>query len=353
MLLPFFRPIKGSINFQRNFGITSVAASSSATNIVENISNDRLPLIPDVPAAPVQEIVNAVSASGEPTFASLGLGGDYWPVSLLQNSLEFIHVTCGLPWWGTIALATVIIRACLTPIVVISQRNAAIMRNMMPEMQEIQLKISEARQMGNPIEMAQQNQELMMLMKTKGMNPIKNMLLPMAQAPIFISFFVGIRRMVNCPVESLQTGGILWFKDLTVMDPYYLLPLITCSTLALTIRLGTDGARMGTGQNPELVNYILNGLPIVIFPFIMKFPAAMVVYWASSNLCSLAQVKKFQTNIKTLSLITFLQFIFQGMLFKIPAVRKFFNIPLIIKHDPSVIPNKPKGFVKNVKNGNF
>lgn len=270
---------------QRNFSLTpSILASA-----VENVATKASLQIPDVPATPVEEtIIQALAANGEPSFASLGLGG-WSPIGLLQSGLEFIHVTCDLPWWITIALSTVIIRILLTPLVVLTQRNAAVMRNVMPEMQEIQNKLTEARQMGNAIEYAQYNQELMQMMKEKGFNPLKNMLIPFAQAPIFISYFVGIRRMVNAPVESLHTGGILWFTDLTMADPYYVLPLITCSTLALTIHLGTESARI-PGQESPMYTYILKAIPIVIFPFIMNFPAAMVVYWASSNFCSLIQV---------------------------------------------------------------
>lgn len=207
----------------------------------------------------------------------------------MQYALEYIHVSCDLPWYATIALSTVIIRILLTPLVIKTQKNAAIMRNVMPEMTEVQTKITEARKMGNQLEYAQYNQELMHLMKSKGFNPLKNMLIPFAQAPIFVSFFIGLRRMVNAPVESLHNGGILWFTDLTLTDPYYVLPAITCATLGLTIHLGTEAARV-PGQESPLVNYFLKALPVVIFPFIMNFPCAMVVYWASSNFCSLIQV---------------------------------------------------------------
>lgn len=205
-------------------------------------------------------------------------------------------MSCDLPWYVTIAMSTVIIRILLTPLVVITQRNAAIMTNVMPEMQKIQNKLTEARQMGNAFEYAQCNQEMMKMMKEKGFNPIKNMLIPMAQMPIFLSYFIGIRRMVNAPVESLHTGGALWFTDLTMADPFFILPIVTCSTLALTIYLGTESARV-PNQGSPLMNYVLRGLPVVIFPFIMNFPCAMVVYWASSNFCSLIQVKWMNFNL--------------------------------------------------------
>lgn len=38
---------------------------------------------------------------GEETIKSAGLGA-MTPVGFLQHALEFMHVTCGLPWWGAI-----------------------------------------------------------------------------------------------------------------------------------------------------------------------------------------------------------------------------------------------------------
>lgn len=272
-----------SFSLTPNIAASAVAASGSQATLE----------IPDLPAQPVGEFVQSLAANGEPTFASLGLGGNS-PIGLLQNALEWIHVSMDVPWFATIILSTVVIRILLTPLVVITQRNAAVMRNVMPEMQELQAKVTEARQMGNAIQYAQHNQQLIMMMREKGINPLKNMLVPMAQMPIFLSYFLGIRRMVNAPVESLHTGGISWFTDLTMTDPFYVLPLITCGTLAWTIHLGTDGARM-PGQESPMINYVFKAIPIVIFPFIMNFPAAMVIYWASSNFCSLIQVCKHNT----------------------------------------------------------
>ena len=41
--------------------------------------------------------------------------------------------------------------------------------------------------------------------------------------------------MANCPVESMTTGGMLWFENLTVADPFYLLPLMTSATLFVQV----------------------------------------------------------------------------------------------------------------------
>ena len=55
--------------------------------------------------------------------------------------------------------------------------------------------------------------------------------------PVFLSVFVGLRSMANLPVESMTTGGIFWFTDLTVTDPFYALPVLTMTTLLATIEV--------------------------------------------------------------------------------------------------------------------
>lgn len=47
------------------------------------------------------ENVVKVHPNGETAFESLGLGG-YSPVGLVQNLLEFVHISCNMPWWATI-----------------------------------------------------------------------------------------------------------------------------------------------------------------------------------------------------------------------------------------------------------
>ena len=68
----------------------------------------------------------------------------------------------------------------------------------------------------------------------------KMMRVQMAQVPIFISMFWGLRPMANLPIESMKTGGALWFPDLTVVEYFYGLPLLTTLTLIGVIQVGGD-----------------------------------------------------------------------------------------------------------------
>jgi len=57
------------------------------------------------------------------------------------------------------------------------------------------------------------------------------------QLPIFLSVFTGIREMAALPVVSMQSGGLLWFTDLTVPDPYFALPLLNAATLFVAVEV--------------------------------------------------------------------------------------------------------------------
>ena len=159
---------------------TAVATAASAT---PNVIIEPIPEPPPVPLeAPeaAAEVVSQINALGEATFASLGLGGKT-PVGLVQTCFEYLHVTLGIPWWEAVVIGTLVIRFCMFPLVVVAQRNAAKMNNYMPQLQMLQLKMTEARQTGNQLEAARYSQEMMLFMKEKKLNPLKNMIVPLAQ----------------------------------------------------------------------------------------------------------------------------------------------------------------------------
>ena len=66
---------------------------------------------------------------------------------------------------------------------------------------------------------------------------LQSILGPLAQLPLFISFFFAIRGMSYLPVESFKTGGYLWFQDLTLYDPYFVLPFICSFSMLASIEV--------------------------------------------------------------------------------------------------------------------
>lgn len=290
------------------------ASTKDATNLTEQI--------PDAPEPVASTVAEVLPTTGEPSFESLGLG-DYSPSGIMQQLLEMLHVNMGLPWWEAIGLLVITFRVAIFPLVIYVQRNAVNMTNNMPQMMVLQKKMSEAKKEGDELDVAIAAQELAAFMKEKKLNPVKQLAVTAIQAPIFISVFFGLKGMANAPVASMQDGGLWWFHDLTVSDPYYALPILACTTMYLTIKVGSDGAVM---DNLGLMRHFIKVLPLIAFPFMMNFQAAILCYWVTTNMVSLIQV---------------------GIL-RIPAVRAFFNIPTIIK-PPVKKQQKGEGFLKEVK----
>ncbi|XP_018017967.1 mitochondrial inner membrane protein OXA1L isoform X3 [Hyalella azteca] len=288
---------------------------------------DGIEYIP-VPPPPLDAVIEpaVLNSLGEATLTSLGLGG-WGPVGLMQQFIELIHVHCGLPWWGAIAAVTVAFRLLMSPLVLMAQRNAAQLHNVSPQMQVLQMKITEARESGDQLQVSRYTNELMVFMKEKNVNPLKSMIVPIAQAPIFISMFVGLRRCAALPVASFTTGGLWWFSDLTVADPYYILPILTSITMYATIKIGTEVGRVqASGDSSRIMFAVLEFMPLAMLPFMIKFPAAVLCYWMSSNLVSLGQA---------------------GLL-RVPAVRNFCKIPQMNKYNSNSLPMTEKQKKKTV-----
>lgn len=275
-------------------------------------------------AAPtVMDVLQA--ATTEPSLAELGLAGRT-PVGLIQNLLEFMHVDLGLPWWGAIVVGTVLARMVVFPVIVKGQREAAKLNNVLPEMTKLTNKMNEAKQSGNKFEFAKAYSELNLFQKKHDVNPLRGFLIPMVQAPIFISFFIALRKMAYLPVPSMQTGGMLWFPDLTIADPFYVLPLAVTGTMFFILELGAESGI----DNPNLraMKTVFRIMPLIILPMTINFPTAVFTYWLTSNCFSLGQVA----------------------LLKHPLVREKLRIPERIQHPPSVLPQN-EGFIESMKKG--
>ena len=160
-------------------------------------------------------------------FAALGLGG-YSPSGLLQSLLEFLHVNAHLPWWASIAAATITLRLLLFPLALHMRRDAAKMANISPITSKINERIVAYRRIGNNLAVAEEWKKQQSIFNQHGVNPSRTFMMSFAQLPVFVSFLMAIRGMANLPLESMKTGGLYWFTDLTVPDPTYTLPLMAC-----------------------------------------------------------------------------------------------------------------------------
>ncbi|KAJ8339645.1 hypothetical protein SKAU_G00342780 [Synaphobranchus kaupii] len=223
----------------------------------------------------------------ELSLSELGLG-NHTPVGLIQNILEFLHMDVGLPWWGAIVAGTVLARCAVFPVIVKGQREAAKLNNVLPEMTKLSNRMNEAKRGGNKFEFSKAYSDMMLFQKKHNVNPLRGFLVPLVQAPVFISFFIALRKMSYLPVPSMQSGGLWWFTDLTAADPFYILPLAVTASMFAILELGAESGV----DNPNLraMKTVFRIMPFVILPLTINFPTAVFTYWLTSNLFSLGQV---------------------------------------------------------------
>lgn len=168
-------------------------------------------------------------------FASLGLGG-YWPSGWIQTAIELLHNHTHLPWWGCIVLLTALLRTACFPLAVKMQVIGAKVANANKDAQAIQQRIMQCRASGDKIGESQAGIDMMKLYQRTA-NPLMMFPLAFAQLPIFLSMFRGLQGMALLPVESLRTGGSLWFPDLVSPDQYYMLSLLACASFLANIQV--------------------------------------------------------------------------------------------------------------------
>jgi YidC/Oxa1 family membrane protein insertase len=109
--------------------------------------------------------------------------------------------------------------------------------------------------------------------------------------PIFIGIFYVIRqfggyslggRTIPPQYPSFHEGGLMWFQNLSVADPYHILPILS----ALTMLAATEITAHNIDPQQR---WLMRLLPIGITVFLFNFPAGLFVYWITSNLVTLTQ----------------------------------------------------------------
>ena len=183
--------------------------------------------------------------------------------------LAAIHVVLGNWGWSIIAL-TVLIKLAFFPLSAASYKSMAKMRVLTPKLTKLKETFGDDKQ--------RLNQEMMEMYKKEKVNPLGGCLPVLVQIPVFISLYwvlLGTVEMRNAP-------WLAWITDLSVKDPYYVLPLIMGVTMLVQTRLNPAPA-------DPIQAKIMWMMPIVFTGMFLFFPAGLVLYWVVNNLLSIAQ----------------------------------------------------------------
>ncbi len=203
----------------------------------------------------------------------LGLVVDYGWVTIIAKPLfslmTWIHSLLG-NWGWTIVALTLLIKLVFYPLSAASYRSMAKMKLVTPRMQALREKFGDDK--------AKLNAAMMEMYRTEKINPLGGCLPMVVQIPVFIALYW----VLLASVEMRGAPWILWIHDLSVRDPWFILPAIMMATMFLQIKLNP------TPPDPTQAK-IMMIMPLVFGGMMFFFPAGLVLYWCVNNAVSIVQ----------------------------------------------------------------
>lgn len=163
----------------------------------------------------------------------LGLDYGWGPTALLQTILEYVHIYSGTGWGVSMILTTLLVRLVLLKAFINASDTAARVAVMAPTIAPIKARIKEARTLKDTHQIRVIAAELREIYKSAGIQQWRTFV-PMLQLPLGFGTFRLLRGMADLPVPGLDNAGFLWLTDLTMSDPYYILPVFTGIATHLT-----------------------------------------------------------------------------------------------------------------------
>lgn len=183
--------------------------------------------------------------------------------------LDWIHGFVG-NWGWSIVILTLIIKLAFFHLSATSYKSMARMRKVQPRIVAIRERYGKDKQ--------RMNQAMMELYKKEKINPLGGCFPILVQIPVFIALYWVLLESV----ELRQASFILWFDDLSVHDPYFVLPILMGATMLLQQKLNPP-------PPDPMQAKIMMALPFVFTFFFLFFPSGLVLYWFVNNLLSIAQ----------------------------------------------------------------
>lgn len=207
------------------------------------------------------------------TAPRLRLTVDYgWLTVISQPLFWVLSKIYGLVgnWGWAIVLMTVLIKAVFYKLSETSGKSMAKMRKLQPRMKALQERYADDRQ--------KLSQAMMELYKKEKVNPAAGCLPILVQMPVFLALYWVLLESV----EMRQAPFMLWITDLSVRDPFFILPLLMGLTMWIQQKLNP--------APPDPVQAkIMQVLPVVFTVFFAFFPAGLVLYWFVNNLLAITQ----------------------------------------------------------------
>jgi YidC/Oxa1 family membrane protein insertase len=203
-------------------------------------------------------------------------------VDVANSVLQFFHNTAGLSWGMSIIALTVCTRALLIPLTYRQLKGMRALQALQPQIKEIQAKYKNDRQ--------RMQQEMMRFYQENKVNPFASCIPLIAQLPVFITLFYVLRH--ELPSDIGCTAGhcgseasFLFINDLTAKA--HGAELIALLVLYVGTQLVSGLVMSVTADKSQRI--MMGLLPFIFVPFVINFPAGLVLYWITTNFWTIGQ----------------------------------------------------------------
>lgn len=214
-----------------------------------------------------------LQAQLETTGPRLELAADYGKLTVLAQPLfwllDKVHGFVG-NWGWSIIIVTLLIKLVFYKLAETSGRSMAKMRTVAPRMKAIQERHKDDRE--------GQARAMMELYKREKINPVAGCLPMLVQIPFFLAFYWVLLESV----EMRQAPFLGWIQDLSVRDPFFILPLLMGGAMYVQFKLNP------TPPDPVQAK-VFAFMPVIMTAMFAWFPAGLVLYWLTNTVLSIAQ----------------------------------------------------------------
>ena len=197
-------------------------------------------------------------------------------IDIANAVLQFFHDDVGLSWGMSIIALTIVTRAVLLPLTYKQLKGMRALQALQPQLKEIQEKYKNDKQ--------RMQQEMMRFYKENKVNPFASCIPLLAQLPVFITLFFLLKD--ELPDDILPgEESFLFINDLTEKAVGGELILL------LVLYIGTQlisGLVMSITADKSQ-RMLMFALPLIFVPFILSFPAGLILYWITTNVWTIGQ----------------------------------------------------------------
>lgn len=197
-------------------------------------------------------------------------------IDIANAVLQFFHDDVGFSWGMSIIALTICTRAVLIPLTYKQLKGMRALQALQPQIKELQEKYKNDKQ--------RMQQEMMRFYKENKVNPFASCIPLLAQIPVFITLFFLLRDELPDDIGP-EGAPFLFINDLTEKATGGELILL------LVLYIGTQlisGLVMSITADKSQ-RMLMFALPLLFVPFILSFPAGLILYWITTNVWTIGQ----------------------------------------------------------------